>query len=115
LSVSEDERHQLRIWFEAHMGSDRASVMMRMLPPVGWGDVATKRDLGDVRRDVDDVRREVEAVRRDLRELEERLGARMDAKLGALRSDLLRTFGTWLFASQAAVIAAVTMVVALVR
>ena len=80
---------------------------MRMLPPVGWGDVATKRDVGDVRRDVDDVRREVEAVRRDLHQLEDRLGA--------LRSDLLRTFGTWLFASQAAVIAAVTMVVALVR
>jgi hypothetical protein len=108
LSVSEDERHQLRIWFEAHMGSERASVMMRTLPPVGWGEVATKRDVDDVRRDID-------MVRHDLRELEERLDARMDAKLGALRSDLLRTFGTWLFASQAAVIAAVTMVVALVR
>jgi hypothetical protein len=39
----------------------------------------------------------------------------MDAKLGALPSDLLRTFGTWLFASQAAVIAAVAMVLALLR
>jgi hypothetical protein len=90
------------------MGSERASVMMRTLPPVGWGDVATKRD-------VDDVRREVEAARSDLRQLEDRLDARMDAKLGALRSDLLRTFGTWLFASQAAVIAAVAMVLTLLR
>jgi hypothetical protein len=32
---------------------------------------------------------------------------RVDAKLDRLRSDLLRTFGTWLFASQAAVIVAV--------
>jgi hypothetical protein len=108
MSVSEDERHQLRLWFEEHMGSERASVMMRTLPPVGWGEVATKRDVDDVRRDID-------RFRHDLRELEDRLDARMDAKLGALRSDLLRTLGTWLFISQAAVIAAVTMVGALVR
>jgi hypothetical protein len=72
------------------MGSERASVMMRMLPPVGWGDVATRRDL-------------------------EELELRIDAKLERFRSEILRTFGTWLFASQAAVIAAVTLVVALVR
>lgn len=31
----------------------------------------------------------------------------MDAKLAILRSDLQRTLGTWIFASQAAVIAAI--------
>jgi len=46
--------------------------------------------------------------------------ARLDAKLeqlraehATLRSELLRTFGTWLFASQAAVIAAVSLLFAL--
>ena len=90
MSVSDDERHQLRIWFEAHMGSERASVMMRMLPPTGWGDVATRRDL-------------------------EELELRFDATLERVRSELLRTLGTWLFASQAAVITAVAMIVALMR
>jgi hypothetical protein len=72
------------------MGSERASVMMRMLPPVGWGDVATKRDLDE-------------------------LELRIDAKLERLRSELQRTFGTWLFASQAGVIAAVALIQALLR
>jgi hypothetical protein len=101
MSVSEDERHQLRTWFEEHMGSERASIMMRTLPPVGWGDVATKRDLDELRR--------------DLVELEARLDAKMDAKINALRGELLRTLGTWLFVSQAAVIAAVSFMVALVH
>jgi hypothetical protein len=101
MSVSEDERHQLRIWFEAHMGNERASVMMRTLPPVGWGEVATRRDLDELR----------EATHRDLQDLE----LRIDAKFERFRSEMLRTLGTWLFVSQAAVIAAVTMVVALVR
>jgi hypothetical protein len=67
--------------------------MMRMLPPVGWGDVATKRDIEDVRR--------------DLQLLEER----MDAKFERQRAELLRTFGTWLFASQAAVITVIGVLV----
>jgi hypothetical protein len=38
----------------------------------------------------------------------------VDAKLNSFRYDLLRTFGTWLFASQAAVIAAISVVIALI-
>jgi hypothetical protein len=45
--------------------------------------------------------------------LEARLDAKIEARLGELRSDLMRTFGTWLFASQAAVIAVVTLLVTL--
>jgi hypothetical protein len=45
MAVSEYERTQLFNWFEEHMGTERASTMMNLLPPVGWGDVATRRDL----------------------------------------------------------------------
>jgi hypothetical protein len=77
--------------------------MMNLVPPVG--DIATKHDLA---------------------ELEDRLTARFDgrfdvlesrfdSKLDRLRSDMQRTFVTWLFLSQAAVIAAVGVLLALLR
>jgi hypothetical protein len=146
MPVTEHERHQLFRWFEEHLGSERAATLMSLLPPVGWGDVATRRDLDEhiaatrrdvdqhfaaTRRDVDQhfaatrheldqhfaaTRNDIEVLRHELREVEERLDARidikLDAKLGLLRGELLRTFGTWLFASQAVVIAAVSMLVA---
>jgi hypothetical protein len=121
MPVTEHERHQLFSWFEEHLGSERAATLMSLLPPVGWGDVATRRDLDEqvsaVRRDVDVVRRDVELLRDELRSVEKRLDAsidlKLDAKLGLLRGELLRTFGTWLFASQAVVIATVSLIVAL--
>ena len=110
MPVTEHERHQLFSWFEEHMGSERAGALMNLLPPVGWGDIATRRDVETVRHDLDLLRHEV-------REIERRVDAsidlKLDAKLGLFRSELLRTLGTWLFASQAAVIAAVSMIVAL--
>lgn len=36
---------------------------MELLPPVGWGDVATRRDVSDVRQDMD---HHVTALRQDL-------------------------------------------------
>jgi hypothetical protein len=83
------------------MGKERAATMMSLLPPVGWSDVATKRDL------------EVMAER-----IEARLGARIDRfelDLHELRSDLQRTFVTWIFAAQGAVIASLGLLIALTR
>jgi hypothetical protein len=102
MSVSEHERHQLFTWFEEHMGSERAATMMSLLPPVGWGDVATRRDLELLEARIDAKFSQVEA-RFD------QVEARFEAKLG----QLMRTFGTRLFASQAAVIAAVSLLLAL--
>ena len=101
MSVTEYERNQLFAWFEEHMGKERAATMMSLLPPVGWADVATKRDL------------EVMA---------ERIGARIDlieasvkADLHELRSDLQRTFVMWIFAAQGAVIATLGLLISLTR
>jgi hypothetical protein len=67
------------------MGEERVARMMSLLPPVGWADVATKRDL--------DV-----------------LAERLDAKIDALRVQMAaevdvhviqRTFVTWLLTAQA--------------
>ena len=45
MSVSEIERRQLHKEVENIMSDDSAAVLMRLLPPVGWNDFATKQDL----------------------------------------------------------------------
>ena len=94
MSVTEYERKQLFTWFEEHMGKERAEALMSLLPPVGWADVATKRDLDT---------------------LAGRLETRFDARLHELRADLQRTVVTWMLAAQATVIAALGLLVTVTR
>lgn len=63
-----------------------ATIMMDLLPPVGWGDVATRADL---------------AV----------LEHALDARVSRLASSLQRSFITWLLASQAAVVALIGVMI----
>jgi hypothetical protein len=77
MAIDERARHRLYLRLEKVLGPEEATVLMEHLPPVGWADVATKHDL-----------RELEE-RLDLRM--ESLENRMDAKLGRLEAQLLRT------------------------
>jgi hypothetical protein len=52
MALTEAMRHRLFEHFEALMGPDEAEAMMALLPPVGWADVATKRDLDALRSDL---------------------------------------------------------------
>ena len=45
MAISEESRHHLYQRLEQVLGPDEATVLMEHLPPVGWADVATKRDL----------------------------------------------------------------------
>ena len=45
MAITEDQRHQLYEGLVEVLGRERASTLMEHLPPVGWADVATKRDL----------------------------------------------------------------------
>jgi ribosomal protein L29 len=124
MSVTEHERHELYTWFQENMGSERADILINLLPPVGWGDVATRRDLAEFQaataRDLSDLRAETKRDIAELRaetkhefaELRAEL-AEMETRIGTRLTDQMRTFGTWLFASQAAVIAALSMLFAL--
>jgi hypothetical protein len=99
--------------------------MMRLLPPVGWGDVATGRDVqiledkltNRIDHAVDSLGQRLDAR---IDRLEVRLDAMSDAMGGmATRADLAdsprelaRTLVTWIFTAQATVVAAVGLLLA---
>lgn len=43
--IDERSRHSLFLRLEELLGPEEATTLMEYLPPVGWADVATKRDL----------------------------------------------------------------------
>jgi hypothetical protein len=53
VAITEEGRHRLYQRLEELLGAHEATTLMEHLPPVGWADVATKRDvenLGNVLR-----------------------------------------------------------------
>jgi hypothetical protein len=45
MAITEDQRHDLFEGLIRVLGREKATTLMEHLPPVGWADVATKRDL----------------------------------------------------------------------
>lgn len=45
MAISEESRHHLYQHLDEVLGPEDATTLMEHLPPVGWADVATKRDL----------------------------------------------------------------------
>ena len=49
MAIDERARHQLYLRLEEHLGAEAAETLMEHLPPTGWAEVATKRDLDHLR------------------------------------------------------------------
>jgi hypothetical protein len=83
MAVSEPDRHELYQAFEGLMGKKKAETRMALLPPTGWGDVATRRDLDGIHQRLDAIQRELDnlevetAHKRDLEALESRFNERL--------------------------------------
>ena len=45
MALDERARHELYLRLEEQLGAEAATTLMEHLPPTGWADVATKRDL----------------------------------------------------------------------
>ena len=79
MALDERARHELFRRLEQALGPDSAETLMELLPPVGWADVATKRDLDGLEGRMN--------LRFDL--VDQRFEASENKLLAAFRAELL--------------------------
>ncbi len=104
MSVTEAQRLHLFKTFERVLGAEDAATMMAMLAPVGWADVATKRDLDFFRaatkQDLDALRA---ATKLDVGALEGRMATKDDiAELRREMHEQTTRFIGWMLGSNTA-------------
>jgi hypothetical protein len=78
MAVTEESRHRMYQRLEEVMGHEEATTLMDHLPPLGWPDLATKRDIGDL----------AATSKRDIGEL----AATTKRDIGELRNDMQQGF-----------------------
>jgi hypothetical protein len=133
MAISEESRHHLYLRLEQVLGPQEAATLMEHLPPVGWADVATKRDLDVLRRDIEtsavatrrdieslalatklgfeDVRREIASVALVTREQSATLRADFEHELRVLSV----RFVTVLIAAFSVLLAAISVATAIIK
>jgi hypothetical protein len=89
MAITEELRHDLYEKLIELLGRERAATLMEHLPPVGWADVATKRDLDHqavlLRRDLDAFRAEMQGDSASLR-------AEMQTEFANVRAEMQTEF-----------------------
>lgn len=70
MAIDERSRHALYQRLEHVLGRDEAETLMEHLPPVGWAEVATRRDLDTVHSQ---LRTEIDSLRVEMRAMEQSL------------------------------------------
>jgi hypothetical protein len=122
MSISEQSRHQLYQRLEEILGPGPAATLMEHLPPVGWSDVATKRDLealegrlqGQFGQEFGRVHEEFGRVHEELGRVWQEFG-RVHEELGRVREEIAGWGRTIVLTNVAAVMAAVGFAFAAAR
>ena len=94
MTVDERSRLQLAEAAKRALGADEGITLMELLPPVGWADVATRRDVAQLE------------ARLDLRfeSLEHRLEAKLERGVRTMLVTMMSLFVTGFLATIAAVV-----------
>jgi hypothetical protein len=96
MALTEDSRHRLYQRLEVVLGEEQAATLMEHLPPVGWADVATKRDVDHavvlMKRDLDEavmvMRHEYGTLRNDFDAFRAEIHRDMDVFRTELRNEM---------------------------
>ncbi|HEX6381162.1 MAG TPA: hypothetical protein VF180_07950, partial [Acidimicrobiia bacterium] len=83
----ERARHELFLRLEQALGPESVETLMELLPPVGWADVATKRDLDALRHQL------LADFRGELLAQSNAVNARIDAINGQMKTLIFANFG----------------------
>jgi len=81
MAISEESRHAMHERLVAVLGRAEATTLMEHLPPVGWADVATQRDLDHLGSQ---LRSEIVATRTDM----DHLGSQLRAEMAVMGSEI---------------------------
>jgi hypothetical protein len=96
MALDERARHRLYERLQEVLGAEEAEILMEHLPPVGWADVSTKRDLDALavvtKRDLDAL---AASLRAEMQTSEQRM-------LATFRAELLHQTRTIIFSLVAA-------------
>ena len=126
MTISDQSRYDLHQRLAEVLGADEAATLMEHLPPVGWADVATRRDLdhlahqlraemavgfSDVRLE---IQREIGGLRTEIGGIRAELGG-LRGEIGDVRGDLGRQLTTLFLGLVGLQISAAGLTVALSR
>lgn len=94
MAVTEEARNRLYNWLMESGGQEVASTMMDLLPPVGWADVATKRDLDHLRMEFRaDLSEGLRSVEVELRGVQRELRLQIYWIVGSILTAMAMTLG----------------------
>ena len=85
MTIGDEARYRLHQRLDEMLGAQEAAALMSQLPPMGWGDLATKRDLETLGSS---LRSEMATLRSqmgfEMGALEARMGGHLDRELRAM-------------------------------